>query len=595
MLESGQYVRAGPDGTRRFARLLGLPAASRVRWRLDVDGVWPDHIRLGVGVGGTGFAFHIKAAGVGGAFMSTPHLRLAFEGTEIDAATERFLRRVARRLGRATFAELFRILLHDGLMDRDDPPSPEEKSPSDSSSGPDVAAPSRFTGPVGTQADCWRSFFLHHDLSHEVEEPLWADPQVVFLDYGDRECAHSHPEPDPRRWSFINDPAVPLPTSPHDRAHIEMTYLMSEIDEDDVVLGTGSALDRLLEAASAERDNAAIYIVNHLCTPVMIGDDLDGFARRCEDATDRPVLAITRDDKSDETTFERLFELLEAEVQRAPSTPPRRVNLLAFPAAFRRAELVPVIQRLGLEVCAELLPDVEIDAIRQLSSADVNIAPEPSRFGPLLTRLLDGGAAPTLAVPAPYGVEGTRAAYRAMADGLGRSDALEALWDEAWAPKRSRWARGVKEAQAYRLAFVVDDTDLGLLAEPARLGVPVLRVIKEMGFGVDFVHFDDEATASDSAAVDACRAAVSDARWHHFSNREALTSLLCEGAFHAVYSDLSMDWRLSRSGHSQFSVRHFEMGLDGALRTLENLLAACRTPFYARYARWLRGEQEGGR
>ena len=49
------------------------------------------------------------------------------------------------------------------------------------------------------------------------------------------------------------------------------------------------------------------------------------------------------------------------------------------------------------------------------------------------------------------------------------------------------------------------------------------------------------------------------------------------------------DCGASRAGKSRFSSRFFEMGLDGAARGLERLLAACRTPFYARYAAHLPG------
>jgi hypothetical protein len=53
------------------------------------------------------------------------------------------------------------------------------------------------------------------------------------------------------------------------------------------------------------------------------------------------------------------------------------------------------------------------------------------------------------------------------------------------------------------------------------------------------------------------------------------------------------DWRLTEAGKGAFSIQHFEMGLHGAIRTIERLLQVCRNPFYAKYSRFLRRTAEG--
>jgi hypothetical protein len=53
------------------------------------------------------------------------------------------------------------------------------------------------------------------------------------------------------------------------------------------------------------------------------------------------------------------------------------------------------------------------------------------------------------------------------------------------------------------------------------------------------------------------------------------------------------DWRLSEAGKASFSIQHFEMGVPGAVRTLERLLSVCRTGFYPKYGKYLRRTAQG--
>ncbi|MEE8424464.1 MAG: hypothetical protein V3S11_01480, partial [Elusimicrobiota bacterium] len=79
-------------------------------------------------------------------------------------------------------------------------------------------------------------------------------------------------------------------------------------------------------------------------------------------------------------------------------------------------------------------------------------------------------------------------------------------------------------------------------------------------------------------------------RLHEFSNPKELARLLEDGPFRAVYSDIFFDERITRAGKAQFSMRHFETGAEGAVRSLERLLGVCRLPFYKRYREYLKPE-----
>jgi hypothetical protein len=111
----------------------------------------------------------------------------------------------------------------------------------------------------------------------------------------------------------------------------------------------------------------------------------------------------------------------------------------------------------------------------------------------------------------------------------------------------------------------------------------MMRMIEEMGFGVDILYYDPHTDGPVLGEDNRC------ARLTTFRTPEDLTRLLKEGEFRAVYSDIFFDWRISAAGKARFSSKDFEMGLEGALRSLRRLLAVCRLPFYQRYGSHLAG------
>jgi hypothetical protein len=141
----------------------------------------------------------------------------------------------------------------------------------------------------------------------------------------------------------------------------------------------------------------------------------------------------------------------------------------------------------------------------------------------------------------------------------------------------------------YRLGFVVDEARIRLFAEPRLwMGIPILDVVKEMGFGLDpFVRVTpghDQRRGDADATKMLGQLGGEGARVSAFSTPDALGKLLCASEAQAFYSDLYFDRRLTRSGKGQFSTQVFQMGVEGAIETLKQLLAVCRMPFYRKYA-----------
>jgi hypothetical protein len=123
------------------------------------------------------------------------------------------------------------------------------------------------------------------------------------------------------------------------------------------------------------------------------------------------------------------------------------------------------------------------------------------------------------------------------------------------------------------------------------MGIPIVDMLKEMGFGLDLLVRLPSGMDPQAMEKEAHRKLgdlVDDTvRVSAFSTPDELGKLLAASEAQAFYSDIYFDRRLTRSGKSQFSTKGFQMGAEGAIESLKQLLSVCRMPFYRKYASYL--------
>jgi hypothetical protein len=158
-----------------------------------------------------------------------------------------------------------------------------------------------------------------------------------------------------------------------------------------------------------------------------------------------------------------------------------------------------------------------------------------------------------------------------------------------WNALRERAARHV-------LGVVVRDREIFYLTTPSRnWGVPLVRLLEEMGFGLEIlVGVSDRATAN-KAARD-IRDMFAHPTRHAvlaFDGLRLLQHRLSESRSSAIFSYHFFDWRITSAGKAIFSLQQFEVGRSGAIRSLKRLLRVCETSFYRRYSRFLQRSPSG--
>ncbi|MBI5622371.1 MAG: hypothetical protein HY924_01195 [Elusimicrobia bacterium] len=570
------HLVAGRTALKAMARALGLDAQTS-GWKLQaLCSLGEDNIRLGLvsPKAGQRLAFCLVAKDDPTALAKTRNLGLAPDG-DSSPALERFLKAMSLRLGPLSLQDILALI-------RKDPETFAEVEPT----GP---AESRLmvplaAGPINLLEAGWRNFFGDQDFEVLLGYPELSMKDTVYARYSDRECLYSWAGNDPRKWSFFAYP-MRVPSDSFGAAVFRKGVIM-ELSERDMVLGPAEKADALVSSVAerAKASDAQFVVFNHFCTTIVMGEDFAEVGRRMETASGKKTIRWSHRDRDLLDNFGDYFRSTIGKPGFFDQTPdPDAVNLFHFPTDYREAQLVPFLKELGLSVNLSLFPDVEFPAVAKLPKARLQIFCEATSYQAKLHELLSKGPRPVLTVKAPYGIEGTKACYESIAKAAGKEAAFAKAWDRKVSSAGPVWDAMRKKAFGMRVAFVAADNTLPRLwALRHGQGPPLMRMLQEMGFGVDILYHDPHAEGVEAPEG-------KDMTLSTFRTPAELAEALRQGSFQAVYSDIFFDWRLTKAGKARFSSKDFEMGLDGALRSLQRLLGACGMPFYSRYSSHLAG------
>lgn len=571
-----RHIVGGPEALSALAKLLGLGKSGKGWYLEGFCGVGTENVRLSLrkkidSVSKSGehrLIFFLRCKDAPGAHARSEGLSLAAEG-KAGPAVVKFLGLVASRLGSRRLEDIFKVIEGDPESFVEDRGVGEN---GDRLKVPYVGAP------FGLQESGWRNFFGDQDFEILLGVPDCTTNKTTLIQYADLECFGARPDTSFRRWTFLDWPPEiaedDVPSSPDDRS------ISVELEERDMIMGTGERADAVVAKVRELARNDGFILLSHLCTPIIMGEDFNGLARRCEKESGNTAVNWSQKDRDSQDNFGDHFRSLFAKPGFfAGKGDPLAANLFHFPPYAREEELIPSLNKIGIKVNVSVFPYVDLPSLERIPEAALQIFCERSSYPVQLRGILEKSSRKVVLARAPYGLEGTRECLGAIAAAAGKTAEFEADWARRLRKVMPSWRRMKKSAQGFRVAFVVSPATLPrLLSLRFGHGAPLARVIQEMGFGIDLLYYEPHGELPELPAE------LADARVTTFRTPAGLEKALREGEFQAVYSDTFFDWRISQAGKTRFSSRHLEMGLAGALRSFKRLLTACRLPFYRRYS-----------
>lgn len=430
-------------------------------------------------------------------------------------------------------------------------------------------------------ASGWRRFFEGTELYRGTCGDHTGN--VAIIDHTDIECLFNQTPADERLPNFFNTPAVEKNES-YDGSQtpgLGPIKLFTDIGDVDVIKGADVLVDEALNFIATLTNKPASVVIQAGCLPEVTGDDIDAAAARTKDRLRLPVVAVGQHNDVAGVSFSELLERESVRLDRPLD--PHGVALLGMPAFLGRSELLALLQRAGVDVLAAVLPEIPGQAIEALLRASVVVEYPWDRYTVTMRQLAERLApVRSLRPRPPYGFENTRRWLLSIGAAVDRREAVEAEIAVLMAKLGPRWELLRRRARQLRVGFVIEHGNWrAALSAQRSLGVPMLELLTEMGFGIEILAYAGErGRMPEPERFDDIHV-----RWYR--NVDELDQCLADPRVAAWYSEMYFDRRLTRNGKNSFSMRQFSMGFHGAVDTLESMLRVGSMSFYRSYARYL--------
>lgn len=594
---TGSRLRGGDASREAFERLLGLADAPE-DWRVRLVVWYDDHLQilLGPAAGTPRLVMTLSTLEPGGkAWVAAGSIAVSYKGAlsvpeEIDA---RVRRHAPERLAELDLASL-RVLLESDPACRPLPVVSKHM-------GQQVT--NLLTSWAGQ--DAYAEFFAVGEIQRGQLDSVDLSGSFRFVQHCDNECLQVSPHGVAPLISAVEYPwdnrtrsfDLPLDASRVDPGVDGM--VTTELTEQDVILGNPQRVRDVLDhvMATGSQQDEKITFFSNTCVPMVTGEDVESVVRQYARTSETPLVYLTVTPVSMFNVFKDLLQTRRLAAEAAAGPPdPAAVNLVGFADDSVSEDLRVLLAAAGIRVNAHLIPDFSAARIRALPGAPVSVMYPNQVWNNHYAHLTGETRIRCITPGAPFGWEGTRQWLLEVADALGRRAEADAAWEQVSAGYREAWERTCAEAAGRRVALVLRAEETDLLTDPSRTwGIPLLRVLEEAGFGVDvFVKAGERAKAK--ATAEAVQSLFRDPGRHvlqAFNTFDLMRRRLRESSADAVLSYHFFDWRVSEAGKNRFSLQVFEMGLSGAVRTVQRLVGICRTPFYRRYRDWLARTPDG--
>ncbi len=359
------------------------------------------------------------------------------------------------------------------------------------------------------------------------------------------------------------------------------------LDDYSTIMG-GDGPDRCLdELGTADKPPELIVYVDS-CLSRLLGEDVDGAVRSFSDNHRVPVVRYDIDLAQEPylaqvaTFWERL---LDAWPPQDGDPSPNTVAFVGFGPEHLR-EVVPALARRGIADGGTVFPQLDLAALRGLGRAGLLVLNEWDYVSMVFAGVLDRIQAPRITLPLPYGFS----ASMDFVDGITRRLGVQgtAAHDPEIADLAERFGAARARLQDRPVTLVGRASEVEDSMSPStRFGIPVADALRELGLALDILLYQegdvDEAELRASLRLES----FPQDRVRFFSHWRELPDALRRSPGAAIYTETYRDRRITTAGKTPLTLRAFEPGFRGAIRTAENILGLLEGRFYATHARHL--------
>lgn len=437
----------------------------------------------------------------------------------------------------------------------------------------------------------WRSFLCRRALVRNLDSTIQIVNPKIHVGIAEAECHYATLPMSPNLAHFYNYPCVKrkfAETICRDRGYeIELT-------ESDIIMGTRRKLEQMLDRAMQDTDGMDMITINSTCVSFVIGEDYEDIGKAAQRECGLPVFYSSSAINNEMDIFAQMVRRYMKGGNRRPgkSNPsPSAVNFFGFPNTCDVEECLALLQELGVSVNIRFYPVIDFNDLKKIGRASVNVIFPSAYYIGLYSAIFPEATHDVLTPNAPYGLRLTRDWLARISAATGTGKEFDMIWNNTLKEIEDKWTDLRRRAAQCRIGFVLDHFDFTTLLNPKSYwAVEPFSLLEEMGFQMDILFFHGGEHKADFVhrKLQDVLERPERVRVRTFRTPGELDRLLNCVPCQAVFSDYFFDHRLTAAGKAQFSLRDFEMGARGAVRTIERLVRICELPFYRDYSPYLR-------
>jgi hypothetical protein len=431
----------------------------------------------------------------------------------------------------------------------------------------------------------WRQFMADDNFDYFLSVTLQTTGRNSYVWHSDRTCFFMRP--------FVNGILSTLINYPWQLSAVKgFDFFTTNLSDKDIISdGSEHYLAQLLEHCAENGADEQTIILENTCIPKLLGQDMTHIAKSFSERHTIPILQSFPDQGwgRHETGIRQRFSVLMDHAEDTSKSDLPSINLVGFNLAPDLDELVAILTNLGVEINANLLPNINLAHARQFKRGWLQVLNQIPGFEEAYKGLFEPTGVPAISPASPYGFTASMEWFSNIAEQLGKAGEWLDYRQNSLFWLKDELAHFRALAQAHTLGFIADTTQLGRIWDaPRNLGVPLLTMLNEFGFKSVAYVFEDSGDGRSRKFITDIIAELLVEKGQtpdmlsilFFSNRSELHHLIANGPAELLFSEYFDDPRLAEVGRATFSLGDFEKGFAGAQRTFWRLYNRLQTPYF---------------
>jgi hypothetical protein len=447
-------------------------------------------------------------------------------------------------------------------------------------------------------ANQWHRFLCSKEIDRQVQRSIDLVHDGIYVEHGDIECRFAAPTYREGVPSFVNFPwkqeiarhEKSKENTEEDQVAVNFGYL-SNLDDADVVLGGSDKLRNMLDEVHKLFPKKPVHF-NCTCPPIVIADEVNKTIQDFREKHEAPVVFTTQDPGSPLHNFCELLRKSCGEIKEVKAG--TGINLVGFGTGVGTKELQNILEQAQIRVNVNVLPHSTRELLEAYSGADTQVFYPNGQWYGLYKLAFSELPLSSIYSDAPFGISGTEAWLQSLGASQNKEKEVQEAFDQAFSGVKAQWNLLCERAHQHRLGIVLHKDEVIRLQNPSRnLGIPLLSLLHEMGFGINIMCYDPTGEVGEAASelIAGLPGGGKQHQVHSFVTNEELQEQLSQPELSAVLSEYFYDWRLTSQGIGQFHLAFFQTGIQGAIASLERILNVCSNSFYRRYGQYLKRTQ----